>query len=351
MYVGPCKPEMANRKAYGLIRIHLFTFCLWFLVSGCNPLAEITIQVMEPGSVTIPPHINKVSFINRSTQPYLSDLDSVPWTREELYILDTIINYRIFKGIKDALNQSPMFDLGTIYVLQVRRSDTNQSLEPLNSIQLDQVSRHNDPDALISLEYYKVYGNREFAYTDVDITAILEISSETYWRIYDMVLDTILDEHILKDTIIWQEYGVTPEIAYNKLPLVTDALREAGHHSGYAYGTRISPKWVDEYRYYYIGTGKEMREAAVLASTKGLSWASGIWRRLAYGENKRLAAKASFNMALVCEMEDLIDPALEWAAKSYMIKSHSFTHEYIRLLEKRKAEQERLSIQLPVMED
>ena len=310
-------------------------------------MAEITIQVMEPGKITLPAHINKVSFINRSYLPSLMEADSSPWSPEELFILDTIISYRVFEGIFDALNQSPLFELDKINVFQDRRIDTNQYLAPLNQSQLDVISRRQDTDALISLEHYKVIGDREFGYTDIDFYAFLQLISETQWRIYDMVYDTIIDEYTLTDSITWQEFDNTPRDAADKLPLIIDALREVGHHAGFTYGTRISPSWTEEYRYYYTGKGEEMKEAASLASSNRWTQAAGIWRRLSYLDKVRLAAMASFNMALVCEMEDLFDPALEWAAKSYLKKPSKLTRDYIEKLEKRREDQARLNMQLP----
>ena len=328
----------------------MITISLCFLFSGCTPLAEVTIQVMEPAQITLPPYIKNVSFINRSYLPSLMEPDTGTWTVEELHILDTIINYRTFEGIAEALNQSPLFDLGSISVLQGRRTDTTNFLSPLNHYQLEMVAKKQDPDALVSLEHYKLEGFRELGYTEVDYTAILRFYSETCWRIYDMAEDTIIDEHMLHDTLIWEEFGESHKTAFNKLPIVTDALREAGHHAGFTYGLRISPSWSNELRYYHIGKRKEMKNAAQEALAEEWDESAEIWRKLAYRKNKRMASLASFNMALVCEMKDLIDAALEWAAKSYLIKKHKFTKEYIELLEMRKADQDKLNVQLPSRE-
>ena len=58
-------------------------------------MASVTIEVLESGEVTLPLHVNKVAFINQSYIPSLIFPDSIPWIEEnELFILDTIINYR-----------------------------------------------------------------------------------------------------------------------------------------------------------------------------------------------------------------------------------------------------------------
>ena len=52
-------------------------------------------------------------------------------------------------------------------------------------------------------------------------------------------------------------------------------------------------------------------------------------------------------MALVCEMEDLMIPALDWASKSSNLMPDTLTNEYIRLLKKRSEQLDDLEKQVP----
>ena len=54
-----------------------------------------------------------------------------------------------------------------------------------------------------------------------------------------------------------------------------------------------------------------------------------LWKKYTYGKNKRLAANACYNMAIASETYDNIDVALEWAAKSFLLKKDEFTEKYI----------------------
>jgi len=131
------------------------------------------------------------------------------------------------------------------------------------------------------------------------------------------------------------------------LPEFINSLRAASYNAGLRYGQRISPSWFEVPRYYYTSGGEAMREAGKLAASRDWKGAAEIWKKLAYQENEKVAAKACFNMALVCEMEDLLIPSLDWAIKSYFIKQDPNTKEYIDQLKVRYEKQKVIKTQLP----
>jgi hypothetical protein len=182
---------------------------------------------------------------------------------------------------------------------------------------------------------------------DLDLMANRRIVSKTIWRIYDLVLDTIFDEHMLEDTTEWYVIGDDTYYLMRSLPEFINSVRMASYNIGFKYGQRISPSWFEVPRYYHTTGGKAMREAAKKAASQDWKGASEIWKKLAYQENEKTAAKACFNMALVCEMEDLFIPSLDWAVKSYIIRQEKVTKEYIDLLKVRYAKQKVLKTQLP----
>jgi hypothetical protein len=90
-----------------------------------------------------------------------------------------------------------------------------------------------------------------------------------------------------------------------------------------------------------------MKQAGKLAASMDWQGAAEIWKKVAYQEKERIAAKACFNMALVCEMEDLLIPALDWAIKSYFIKQDPITKDYIDQMKVRYEKQKVLRAQMP----
>ena len=151
-----------------------------------------------------------------------------------------------------------------------------------------------------------------------------------------------------KDTTEWYVLGEDPYMMVESLPEFINSLRRASYNAGYKYGQRISPSWFEVPRFYHTSGGKAMREAKKKAATFDWEGASEIWKKLAYQAQKKIAAKACFNMALVCEMEDLLIPALDWAIKAYFIRQDHVTKDYIDLLKVRYLQQRVIKDQLPV---
>ena len=317
------------------------------LLVGCSPLAEISIQVIEPARITMPPYVNQVAFLNHSYFPKLQGNDSSGFSQREIYVLDTVINNHMFRGLQDGLNESPLFDLDSIHITQLRRNDTINFLDPLTSDQLQSLKDSEQAQAIISLEYYRIKDTISMFEHLSDYMAYRQVITNTVWRIYDLSRDSVFDEYILRDTTDWFEAAVDSYEAIQNLPEFINSLRTASYNTGLKYGQRISPTWFEVPRFYYTSGSSDMREAGKLAASMDWQGAAEIWKKVAYQEKESIAAKACFNMALVCEIEDLLIPALDWAIKSYFIKQDPITKDYIDQLKVRYEKQKILRAQMP----
>ena len=318
------------------------------LLVGCAPMAEISIQVIEPAKITLPPYVNQVAFLNHSYVPKYYDEDTAGLTRKEIYILDTVVNNQVFLGLQNGLNESPLFDLDSIHIIQFRRNDTINFLAPLSRDQIHAINQSEQAEALISLEYYRIKDTIGMFEHFMDFMAYRQMVTHTVWRIYNLSGDSIFDEYMLRDTTEWYRIQQDTYFAMENLPEFITSLRTASYNAGLKYGQRISPSWFEVPRFYYTSGGEAMREAGKKAASRDWKGAAEIWKKLAYQDNERIAAKACFNMALVCEIEDLLIPSLDWAIKSYFIKQDPVTKDYIDQLKVRHQKQKVLKNQLPV---
>jgi len=323
-----------------------------FLVAGCVPMSEIEIQVMDPAEVTFPLEVQQLVFLDRSVFPHLYHHDSSKWSVEEYNILDTIMGNWIFKGVRHTMTGSPLFDVDTIKIIRARRMDTAMIMEPITVTEMLHLKKIHPADAMISLEYYHVKDSARVINNQVEFLdgAYLGLYTTTVWRIYDMNQGSIIDEFVLRDTVDWFAYDVTVQSSIDHLPQIVDALREAGYSLGLRYGNRISPAWMEVYRFYYSSGGKEMRMASKKAKAGDWQAAADLWKDLEYSENQTVAAKACFNVAVACEMEDQLIPALDWAIKSYAIRQKPLTNDYIQLLKRRFEERKQLQKQVPAFD-
>lgn len=315
-------------------------------------MAEMEIQVMDPAVLTLPLHVEEIVYLNRSIHPEILYTDTSQWTPEELNILDTIVRNWIFGGVREAMHFSPLFDLEGIKIIGARRKDTIGLQDPMTKFRMKLLGQSYPADAAISLEHYNIkdsvgINRRE----DGMFEAYMSFYSISAWRFYDLVSDTVLDSHVLREFSEWITEGETMQSALDKLPPAVDAIRETAFNAGMRYGERISPTWKATRRFYYTGGGKEMREAARFVAAGEWKRAAFLWDQLSEDEHEheRTAARASYNLSVHYEMEDDLVMALDWAVKSFSIRQDDLTLEYIDLLRKRYNDRKKLAKQLPVI--
>jgi len=125
---------------------------------------------------------------------------------------------------------------------------------------------------------------------------------------------------------------------------------------GNSFGAKMIPTWIPTDRMYYKSRNSDMLKAEKFAIDQDWLKAAEIWNKQAKNKNRKIAAKACFNMALACEMEGKPDLAIAWLVKSYSsLKRNDEDHNYncqhyVNILAWRKLEIERLEEQVSLQE-
>jgi hypothetical protein len=121
---------------------------------------------------------------------------------------------------------------------------------------------------------------------------------------------------------------------------------------GRFFGAKLIPSWIQVDRLYYSSSHPEMILAEKYALNNEWLKAAEIWNKETKNKNKRIAAKACYNMVLACEMEGKPDVGIDWLVRSYSaLKTNNAEHRancqrYIFILSVRKKEIERLDKQV-----
>ena len=140
-------------------------------------------------------------------------------------------------------------------------------------------------------------------------------------------------------------YGSSNNDAERKLPNLSQALKKSGDFAGKEFGKRISPVWIKVRRMFYIGKGDQLKTAGKLIRKNNFDDATVIWKQLIDADDKDIASKASYNMALASEIKGFLNTAIDWAKKSIELGNKRATH-YITILNKRIIDQRKLNNQL-----
>ena len=165
-------------------------------------------------------------------------------------------------------------------------------------------------------------------------------------------LDSMSYYYNQNDTLIYDDDKTDLFYQRNNLIRIGNVAINSGEYLGKAFGAKVIPTWIQVERMYYASNNLEMLKAEKFAKNNEWIKAAEIWRIMTKNKNTMIAAKASYNMALVCEMEGHLDAAIDWLVQSYStLKENNKEHKencqrYINLLAMRKKEIEKLAKQV-----
>lgn len=326
--------------------IYLFTFCGIVSLISCETTSIIPIRVYDPQVVRFPDSACHITLVNRLDFPTGNESDNERVSIDSV-VINNIAHQKLFEGIEDVLYGLELID--TITIVQKKREvmdslNSDIELEPMNWDTIGAISDRNSSDVLISLDglYIKPVYSTAAAYSfGADFGTLfyrigkLKVSVSALFRVYDPGKKHLIEKYHYSDTIFWESEGKTLHSALKNLPSKKNAVSEAAYWSGLYYAERFISKWEEVDRFYFTRGHPELREASILAKEEKWLEAAKIWKVLAYGPDKKAASRAALNMALVSEMYDNLDTALNWAKMSYLIDKNESVEQYLKVLVER----------------
>ena len=129
-------------------------------------------------------------------------------------------------------------------------------------------------------------------------------------------------------------------------------LKNSAEYLGRTFAKNLIPSWEKVDRLYYRSNNDQMRIAEKYFLDSDWLKAAEVYNKQTGNKKPNIAAKAAYNMALICEMEGNLEAANDWLTRSFSaFKNHNPAHlyncnQYSTLLAKRKKEIELLEKQL-----
>ena len=325
--------------------MYLFTFCGIVSLNSCITTSIVPIRVYDPPKVKFPDSAFHVTLVNRLYYPTGNEsFNNRKKNMSDLLLINNIAHQKLFEGIEDVLYGSELID--TVTIVQKTREDKNSinfdiELVPMNWDTIGAISDRNNSDVLISLDGLIIKSSsstKMFINIGEDFNAFelmmgnLNVYITALFRMYDPEKKHLIEKYYYSDTIFWESTGITRVAALRNLPSKEDAISEATYWSGFYYGERLIPRWEDVDRFYFIRGNPDLIEASKLAKEEKWMEAAEIWKVLAYGPDTKIASRAALNMALVSEMYDNLDAALNWAKNSYSLDKKKPVEQYRKVL-------------------
>ena len=139
--------------------------------------------------------------------------------------------------------------------------------------------------------------------------------------------------------------GINPIAAVQALSGRKDAVRNVSNRSGHGYAFRIIPYKLRVMRDYFVKGTNNFKIAKRKAQMGQWDEAGELWKKETGNPSRKVAGRASYNVAIINEINGDVDAALEWARKAWGDYGVKLAPDYVRILENRKYKTEVLKEQ------
>jgi hypothetical protein len=264
------------------------------------------------------------------------------------------------RGLSDELLNNTRFnEVKTLNDINFRTSALTDFPTPLTWEIVGQICSETKTDALFSLEKFDTDTHLNYSTRKVDVKtplgsipgiehqANMETLVKTGWRIYDPASKRILDEYIYNESINFSGRGINPLLAAAALVGRKDAVNQVSNKAGHGYAMRIIPIRLRVMRDYYVKGTNNFKIARRKAQVGKWDEAGQLWEKETNNSSSRIAGRASYNMAIINEINGDLDSALKWAQKSYEDTNNKLALRYVRIIENRRYKNDVLKIQEP----
>ena len=298
----------------------------------------LSIEIMKPGIINFPENANTIALVNRCF--YINDTIPFKYFNGRGIVADTNTKY---KALSDTcVNALAGFLKEDGYFRKViNYQDSIASLFPLTPEKMFQKTKS---DIFIYLDFFNfnvvaLYGLGDVTSNMAALSWTIAIKNDSMSYIYNQM-----------DTLNYDPF-VSPVITSDqmKIKMLAD---NSSKYLGTIMGTKIIPYWTPVERIYYKSNNQNMLLAEKYALENNWLKAAEFWNAQTKNKNPKIAAKASYNMALACEMEGKPDVAIDWLILSFeSLKQNGEAHKancqlYIKVLALRKKELEKLEKQI-----
>jgi hypothetical protein len=318
---------------------------IYLLMTACSFYRIAEISILLPGQVNFPSNVNSLSLVLLKNEFNMPEgrLDSIDNIK-----LDPQFNYYILTrdylyGLQHALQESPRFK--KIVITGMNKFDSIGYIPAFDWREIIRICRNDSTDAVIllydfylfdSLNVISDYTGQNYDQLTSGCLVMYALTNNIFYVVLNPRKQEMSDKYAAMGKHAWYGLDLTYEDALGQLPDFGDMIQESCYDLGQKTGRMIAPAWNDDIRrIYYTQGNKLLSRGAYFAKQDKWREAAGYWRMAADSKKDKISAKAAFNMALVCEIEDKLDLAHNWIVISDSIKSNEFSRIYQQILETR----------------
>lgn len=345
-------------KTFGHITL---IFSVITMLFGCSATNNLSMTVSQPAPVDLSPHVQRIGIVNRSRPSEgnkgFARIDAI-LTAEGLK-LDEKGAEAAMQGLADRLRQSGRFEVVTVLD---STPDLDKGLKglpaPLTQDQIVKVCDQYGLDAIYALSFFDTDTDVNLSLATVLVPNALGVKIpvpghqldlvtriRSGWRLYEPGLP-LQDEMVYEDQFLLTAKGINPAEALQTLSYRTERVMDQAHRTGFFNGGRLEPSRVRVGRQYFVRGSEPFVRGKRLAQTGAWNEAALLWEQELDHPKEKIAGRAAYNMAIINEINGNLEEAIHWAGDSYSIYGNRDALRYLRVLQRRQNEQQRLQEQL-----
>jgi len=317
------------------------------LIVSCSSYQITKISILVPGEIEFPSDVHRISLLLLKSEHNMpaGRLDSI-----DNMTLDPDFNYYQYAweyiyGLQDGLKDSPRFD--KIKISHLNDFDSVDNDPVYDWREIIRICKSDTTDALILVDDFCLYDSIKVSDWVAGYHVEYELKNKMSYDVLNPRMQQITGRYSITGENRWRGLDISFEDALDQLPAGEDMILQSCYETGLKAGLTMAPTWNDNIRRIYFTRGNRLiARGASYAKQDMWREAANYWRMAAGSKRDKTSAKAAFNMALACEIEDKLDIALEWISLADSLQSDRFSVLYQQIIEIRQEYETMLDKQL-----
>ncbi len=332
------------------------------LLSSCRTTSIFTINIVEPAPVFFDSTYTKVGVIDRTETEVnnkpIDVIDKVLTAEGKNFDKEAADAATI--AMRDELLKNNRFD----YITKI---DSTGLTTPGMSIfpssipwdSLNAIGTENDVEIIFVLSFFdtdsKINYSTQMRSIPNPLGANLQVPEhiaridtriKSGWRIYDIRTQTISDEIVLVENTSSVGRGINPVKALETVAKRKENVIEISKILGTEYSQRVLPQQFTVSRSIYVRGSENLKAANRYINVGDWDGAAELWKKDVNNEKSKIAGRATYNLALISEIDGDLEKAIEWANISYLTHNNKMALAYVNILKDRLASQKVLEEQM-----
>lgn len=290
------------------------------LFAGCQTMALYNFEGLKAPQVIIPPDVKTIGFVDRNLSfdsDTLSDYYKLNLiTYKDTASYDEIRALNCHLGFSENISEYFSLDSVSYIRLPEQHISGERKYDPVSWEQIDSICNETGSDILVCLEDLQIFNEFETILGE-ESWGITDVKYFVVWRIYDPLLKKYHDTRIIADSLYTEVSAYSYDrLMKEKMPSRQKINADVSYEIGRNYADLISPQWVSFTRKYFIAGHQDFSLASYYLNNNSIDQAMEVWKKHVESDDKKLAGRASYNLALAYELKEEFQEASHWARRA-----------------------------------